>query len=215
MMADSSLLSNPKVIRWCYEPITATSLINTSNKLLLAPSVIEEFAWGNVVMGSVDLKQWTTALCQDVVREGLIKLGRRNVRSTVQKSGTIRKKKYSPDLECDEYVYEVKGRSWCTPGTAGEKILGVPLKYGEVPKLYGKPLKIVLVGYQEYEARSCFAFGDLLDGKNQTQELKESLAFFKEKNMEYVGFTDILKQIGLQPKMITVTAAINEKNEEA
>ncbi len=196
MSAGSPLLDNPKVVRWCYEPITAVSLVNTSNKLLLAPAFAEEVAWGNAVMGTVNLKQWTTTLCQNLVREGLIKLGRKNVRSTVQKSGSVRKKKYSPDLECDEYVYEVKGRSWSTPGTAGEKILGVPLKYGEVPNLYGKPLKIVLVGYQEYEARSCFAFGDLLDSDNQTQELKDSLAFFKARNIEYVAFTDILKQIG-------------------
>ena len=114
----------------------------------------------------------------------------------MQKSGSIRGKKYSPDLECDEYVYEVKGRSWSTPGTAGEKILGVPLKYGEVPKLYGKPLRIILVGYQQYEAQSCFVFGDLLDSDNQTQELKDTLAFFKLRNIEYVAFTDILKQIG-------------------
>ncbi len=112
------------------------------------------------------------------------------------KKSSIRDKKYDPDLESDEYVYEVKGRSWCTPGTAGEKILGVPLKYGELPRLYKKPLQIILVGYQEYEAKEKFAFGDLLDKNNQTSELQESLAFYKEHNIEYVAFTDILKKIG-------------------
>ncbi|OGI57311.1 hypothetical protein A3B85_00285 [Candidatus Nomurabacteria bacterium RIFCSPHIGHO2_02_FULL_37_13] len=99
-------------------------------------------------------------------------------------------------MECDDYIYEVKGRNWSTSGTAGEKILGVPLKYGELPNLYKKPLQIVLVGYQEYEARQGFAFGDLLDKNNQTSELKESLAFYKEHEIEYIAFTDILKKIG-------------------
>lgn len=61
-----------------------------------------------------------------------------------------------PDLECDDYVYEIKSRTYSTSGTAGEKILGVPLKYSEVPILYGKPLKIILVAYQEQEAVNKF-----------------------------------------------------------
>ena len=123
------------------------------------------------------------------------------MRRAAQNKSTLREKRYSPDLECDKYVYEVKGRNWTTTGTAGEKILGVPLKYGEVPHLYKKPLQIILVGYQEYEAKKGFAFGDLLDKNNQTEELQESLAFYKERDIEYVAFTDILEKIGLpKPK---------------
>lgn len=150
------------------------------------------------MIGEENSKQWTTKLCEEVVREALIRLGRKNVRNTDKKKSTLRNKKYDPDLECDEFVYEVKGRGWNTPGTAGEKILGVPLKYGEVPRLYGKPLKIVLVGYQEYEAREHFAFGDLLDSSEQTEELTETLKFHQEHNIEYVAFTNILKQIGFE-----------------
>ena len=130
--------------------------------------------------------------------EGLIRLGRKNVRKTTPRKSTLRDKKYHPDLECDDYVYEVKGSNWCVTGTAGEKILGVPLKYGEVPRVYDKPLQIILVGYQEYEAKEGYAFGDLLDKENQTQELQDSLAFYKEHDIEYVAFTDILKRIGLK-----------------
>jgi len=194
---NSKLLNNPEVIKWCYQGITDISLKNTESEKKLKIVKEEEKQWGNKVMGTIEGKQWTTLLCQNLVKEALIKLGRKNVRSTTAKKGSLRNKKYDPDLECDDYVYEVKGRSWCNPGTAGEKILGVPLKYGELPHLYKKPLKIVLVGYQEYEAREKFAFGDLLDKNNQTQELKESLAFFKEQEIEYVAFTDILKAIGL------------------
>ena len=193
-----NLLNNPKVIKWCYEGITDTSLKNTESEKKLRESKEIEKEWGNKMIQTIGGKQWTTTLCQNLVMEAFIKLGRKNVRRTESKKISIRNKKYNPDLECDDYVYEVKGRSWCTPGTAGEKILGVPLKYGELPRLYQKPLQIILVGYQEYEAREKFAFGDLLNKNNQTLELKKSLAFYKEHEIEYVAFTDILKKIGLK-----------------
>lgn len=197
MNKNDDLIRNLEVIRWCYEGITDVSLKNTESEEKLKESKEIEKKWGNDIMHTTDGKQWTTRLCQEVVKEALIKLGRKNVRATTAKKSSLRDKKYDPDLECDDYVYEVKGRSWCTPGTAGEKILGVPLKYGELPRLYKKPLQIVLVGYQEYEAREKFAFGDLLDSKNQTPELTESLAFYKEQHIEYVAFTDILKKLEL------------------
>jgi hypothetical protein len=172
--------------------------MNTESSKNLEESKKIEQDWGNKVIKTIGGKQWTTVLCQELVMEALIKLGRKHVRKTKPMQSSLRDKSYDPDLECDDYVYEVKGRSWTTPGTAGEKILGVPLKYGELPRLYKKPLQIILVGYQEYEAREKFAFGDLLDSKNQTKELHESLAFYKEQEIEYVAFTDILKKIGFK-----------------
>lgn len=195
MRFNQSLLDNQSVINWCYKPLTKFSLMNTSDEKKLKPANNQEKEWARSVIGGVG-NQWTTLLCQELVREALIKLGRKNVRSTTKKRGSIRDKSYSPDFECDEYVYEVKGRSWTTPGTAGEKILGVPLKYGEIPSLYHKPLRIVLVGYQEYEARNGYAFGDLLNPDIQTSELSGSLEYFKEHNIEYVGFTDLLNELG-------------------
>lgn len=190
------LLNTPKVIQWCYEGITDFSLKNTSNGEKLKISKKIEDIWGDKVVSGTGGGQWTTALCQDLVMEALIYLGRKNVKKAKPKQSSVREKSYQPDIECDDYVYEVKGRNWSTSGTAGEKILGVPLKYGELPNLYKKPLQIILVGYQEYEARQGFAFGDLLDKNNQTKELQDSLAFYKEHDIEYIAFTDILKKIG-------------------
>lgn len=193
------LLDNLEVIKWCYEGITDNSLRNTTDKRKLAISKKIEDEWGNQIIREKNNGQWTTRLCEGVVKEALIQLGRKNVsNTTTSKRSSLRDKKYNPDLECDDFVYEVKGRSWNTSGTAGEKILGVPLKYGEVPRLYKKPLQIILVGYQEYEAREGFAFGDLLDRGNQTRELQDSLAFYKDHEIEYVAFTDILGKIGLK-----------------
>jgi hypothetical protein len=194
-MKKLKLLENKEVIRWCYEPVTDFSLVNTTDDKKLKSANKIEKNWARSVIGGAG-NQWTTKLCQDLVKEALIKLGRKNVTSSTSMQSSIRTKKYSPDLESDEYVYEVKGRSWSTAGTAGEKILGVPLKYGELPNLYKKPLRIILVGYQEYEARNGYAFGDLLNKDIQTKELKDSLRYFKEHYIEYIGFTDILKEIG-------------------
>jgi hypothetical protein len=191
-----NFLNNSEVIKWCYIGITDLTLKNTTDSKKLKKYKELEDAWGNKIIQQEKNGQWTTLLCENLVMEALIKLGRKNVRKTQQMKSSVRNKKYSPDLECDEYVYEVKGRNWSTSGTAGEKILGVPLKYGEIPSLYKKPLQIVLVGYQEYEAREGFAFGDLLDSNNQTKELHDSLAFYKEHGIEYVAFTDILNKIG-------------------
>ena len=190
------MLKNKEIIKWCYEGITEYTLVKGSNKELLKNANDIEKAWGNKLMGTQDGSQWTTVFCQNLVKEALEKLGRKNVRTTTAKQASLRKKRYDPDLECDDFVYEVKGRSWTTSGTAGEKILGVPLKYGEVPNLYHKPLKIVLIGYQEWEARNSWQFGDLLDSGNQTPELKEALEYHKKHNIEYVGFTDMLKELG-------------------
>lgn len=190
------LLDNPEVIHWCYEGITEKTLAQTNKQEDLKIAKKQEDKWGDLVTSGNGGGQWTTKLCQDLVREGLTKLGRKNVKMAESMKSSVREKGYKPDLECDEYVYEVKGRNWSTTGTAGEKILGVPLKYGELPRLYKKPLQIILVGYQEYEAKQGFACGDLLDKNKQTPELQESLAFYKEHEIEYVAFTDILKKIG-------------------
>ena len=114
------LLDNPKVIKWCYEGITDISLKNTENEKDLKESKEIEKEWGNRVIQTKDGKQWTTVLCQDLVMDALIKLGRKNVKKAESVKSSIRDKDYQPDLECDDYVYEVKGRSWCTGGTAGE-----------------------------------------------------------------------------------------------
>lgn len=192
------LLNNLEVIKWCYEGITDVSLKNTNNQEKLKASKKAEDKWGDKIVGGNGGGQWTTNLCQDIVKEALICLGRKNVKKAKSIQSSVRSKAYQPDLECDDYVYEVKGRNWSTTGTAGEKILGVPLKYGELPSLYKKPLQIILVGYQEYEARKGFAFGDLLNKNDQTKELQDSLAFYKDHDIEYVAFTDILKKIGFK-----------------
>lgn len=95
-----------------------------------------------------------------------------------------------PDREADDALYENKARTYCTSGTAGEKILGVPVKYCECPRLYGKRLYIVCMGYQEDEARDTFSVFN-----PQSKERQDFIAFYKEKKIEYLKATDLLLQI--------------------
>ena len=194
-MSQYKYLDNKEVIRWCYEGVTEYTLALGTDRHRLAVANKEERRWGNEIMGTIDGNQWTTLLCQDMVKEALTAMGRKNVRPAMPVRSSIREKTYRPDLVCDEYVYEVKGRSWTVTGTAGEKILGVPIKYGEVPRLFDKPLQIILVAYQEYEARKAWGFGDLLNNAEQTEALRDVLHYHSKHNIEYIGFTDILKGI--------------------
>jgi hypothetical protein len=100
-------------------------------------------------------------------------------------------KKLLPDFEGNDGLYENKARTFTTSGTAGEKILGTPLKYCECPRLYNKPLYIVCMGYQEQEADKIF---DLFTPKSR--ELKSLLGFYENNlKIKYVKATDLLKQI--------------------
>lgn len=110
---------------------------------------------------------------------------------------------FKPDLETDKYIIEVKTRNWTTSGTAGEKVLGVPRKYMDVPILYGKPLLIILVGYQEYEYSSNGKLDifsndinyEIQDEKKKELEKRKKIYndFIKSMNIHFVKFSDIIK----------------------
>ena len=96
------------------------------------------------MIGQENNGQWTTKLGEQLVYD-ILNLKGENPRKPVRKGG------FEPDWETDEYIYEVKTSNWWVSGTAGEKVLGTWIKYQDIPKLYGKPLKIVCVAYQEWE----------------------------------------------------------------
>jgi hypothetical protein len=89
-------------------------------------------------------------------------------------------------------MYEVKTRNWTTTGTAGEKVLGVMYKYSDIPDLYGKPLKIVCVAFQEYELTNgpTKIFGDELSDRK-----KAYLELAKTQDIEYMKFSDLVASI--------------------
>lgn len=190
------LLENKEFIKWCESWITKETLVTTSNPNVLKPFAKIESDWWNLLKEWKWKISWTWPLCQNATKEILIYLWYKNVRQARKLKSSNSKKSYEPDLECDEFVWEVKGRSWTTTWTWWEKILWTPLKYSEIPRLYWKPLKIVCVWYQEWEAKNWFACWNLINPEERwTEELQKMLILFKKLYIEYVWFTDLLKKL--------------------
>ena len=135
-----------------------------------------EKKWGNSIIGQINNGQWTTKLGETLVYVVLSILGE-NPLKPISING------YQPDWESDNYIWEVKTSNWWVDGTAGEKVYGSPLKYAEVPELYGKPLIIVCVAYQEYE----FTHGNTpIFGDKVRPKTAEFLKFYESNQISFV-----------------------------
>jgi len=148
----------------------------------------EEKLWGNKMLNKTKItKQWTTLLGEKIVFDVLKLLGHTNVHTNTKKQDT--NKDIVPDIETDCGIFEVKTRNWKTEGTAGEKVFGVPFKYSSVPRIYGKPLFIVLVGAQEIKDNTPEIFS------MPTPEKKKIIEFYESMNIYFIKFTDLLKKL--------------------
>ena len=166
-------------VEWALKPWPNGLTYTGISKQEREQAKIQETEFGQRVIGK-NVKQWTTALGEGLVYDVLTTQGY-HPRKPAIKSGVL------PDWETDEFMVEVKTRTWTTTGTAGEKVLGTMYKYAEVPRIYNKPLKIICVGYQEWENThgklSNRIFGTLSEEKQRFLELAKSL------NIEYVPFS--------------------------
>ena len=140
-----------------------------------------EVSWGSSMINSINNKQWTTKLGEELVRDVLINRGKNPIRP-------VGRAHFRPDWETDEFIYEVKTRTWTTSGTAGEKVLGTPYKYADIPILYGKPLKIVCVAYQEHE----FSSGNTRIFNTSSPRQQQILEMWKNLGIEYMKFSDLV-----------------------
>lgn len=145
----------------------------------------KEKKWGNEMIGQTNNGQWTTLLGEKLVYD-VLQLRGENPRKVVRRDG------FEPDWETDEYMYEVKTSNWWVSGTAGEKVYGTFIKYQNIPELYGKPLKIVCVAYQEEELTNGKTkyFGD-----NITEKTQGALDMAKSWGIEYIRFSDLVSPI--------------------
>jgi hypothetical protein len=176
---DLKYLSKQNVVEWVLgDPKFVKSL--TKEK---------EDKWGRELIG-YNTNQWTTRLGENVLKEILLLSGDSPERIQSPLKG-INSKKLIPDFETKNGLYENKARTYQTTGTAGEKILGTPLKYCECYRLYKKPLHIICMAYQEKEADESF---HLFDPKSA--ELKKLLNFYEEEfKIKYVKASDMLKKL--------------------
>ncbi len=174
------LLRNKEVVQWIHGDLSFlkghTSLKDLENK------------WGRKVLKSIrgDLKlkgAWSGKMGEHLLEEVCELNG-------IECNRPVKKKNHCPDLETEQFIWEVKTSTYGTKGTANEKILGTPIKYRNIFNLYDKPLRIVCVANAEKE--SIHKYGNL-GGKKHDENMKKILEFYKnELNIEYVGLTDLL-----------------------
>lgn len=182
------LLRQKEVVQWLFGDTSFLPEINKKNKKTDRENNKKlEDKWGQAILKlrRPDLalnKQWTNKFGEHICEEIYKLLGK-----VVSKP--IKKEHYQPDSEIDDAIIEAKTQTFFTEGTAGEKILGCPFKYSEIPDLYGKPLKILCMGGAEKVCRE--SYGNLPGIKCSIQK-KKFLDFFRENNIEYIGASDIL-----------------------
>jgi hypothetical protein len=179
------LLKYKEVIMWLFGILTF--LPNQNNKKNY--KIIED-KWGKKMLKlkrpNLKLnKQWTNLFGEYICEEIYILL-----KKSISKP--IKKKNYLPDYEIENAIIEVKTQTYYTNGTAGEKILGCPFKYCEILELYLKPLKIICVGGAEKICRE--QYGNL-DGNKCSIQKKKFIDFYKLNDIEFIGATDILKNL--------------------
>jgi len=186
------MLRNKEVIQWLVDDLSfLPSIEKTKNKSkdeLRYKNLEDE--WGRQVLKSrrPDLKldkQWTNKFGEYIAEELYI-LNKTSVLKPVKKNN------YQPDLETDSAIIEVKTGTYFTSGTAGEKILGCPFKYCEIPDIYSKPLIILCIGGAEKMCRE--QYGNLA-GEKCSKQKKKFLSFFKRNRIEYKGATELLQSI--------------------
>lgn len=149
----------------------------------------DEHRWGQNILQK-NTSQWTTKLGESILFELLILQNKNPKRIKIGKVGS-NNKRLMPDFEADDGIYENKARTYKTTGTAGEKILGTPIKYSECKRLFKKPLYIVCMGFQEKEADESF---QLFDPKSK--ELKNILAFYdNELGINFIKASDLLHDL--------------------
>jgi hypothetical protein len=186
---DIILLREKSVIQWLLNDTSFLLLSEKKNKTKDTEALkLLEDKWGQDVLKKrrPDLKldkQWTNKFGEHICEE-LCML--QNKVPTKPKNMNH----YVPDIEVEDYICEAKTQTYFTNGTAGEKILGTPFKYAEIPRLYGKPLKIICMGGAEKCCRD--NYGNL-EGKETSDEKKTFLEFYKSMKITYVGASDILK----------------------
>jgi hypothetical protein len=182
------LLRQKEVIQWLNGDVSFLPGIEQKNKSADQTKLkVLEDTWGRAMLKSrrPDLKldkQWTNKFGEHICEELYMVLG-----STVTKPE--KKEHYQPDLQTEHVIIEAKAGTFHTGGTAGEKILGCPFKYADIPSLYGKPLKIVCMGGAELVCRE--QYGNL-QGVKTTVQKNKFLDFFRQHHIEYIGATDLL-----------------------
>jgi len=150
----------------------------------------KEREFGNAIIRATrngpndNTSQWTTVAAESFVAKIITTLYPERSFSRPNHDGL------KPDFETTNAFFEVKAQTWTCDGTADEKIFAVPWKYCEMVRTHNKPLFIVLVAKQEYQARKKFGmFSDNMSEGKQTM-----IKLWAKQNIYFLPFTHILKK---------------------
>jgi hypothetical protein len=155
---------------------------------------------GKKIMKSICIKdcesQWTNQFGEIIAQE-LLSL----YENTWANTPDI-KEKLKPDLETTSFIVEVKTQTYYTPGTAGEKVLGTPFKYANVPNLYGKPLIILCIGGIDKLCRIQYGnlnnlqeYEDMPVSKKIDETQEKMLDFYKNFNITFKSASDMIREL--------------------
>ena len=178
-MPNLRLLHRLDVIQWL---LMDASFLKASPRDLMAA----EKAWGVELLRTIrpdsTASNWGDVVGEEMVRE-LLRLEGQEATKPKQI------KNYRLDLETAAHMIEAKSQGIHMTGTANEKIPGVPFKYAEVPRLFGKPVRIIMVGGAEARARK----DQLLEPT--IPEKEDAVAYFAQKGFTFVGGSQILRSL--------------------
>jgi hypothetical protein len=175
------LLRQKQVIQWLFGDLSFLPEIQKKNKTTDEKTYkVLEDKWGQDMLRirRPDLKldkQWTNKFGEHLCEEIFTLLGK-------QVSKPVNKQHYQPDAEVDDAILEAKAQTFFTSGTAGEKILGVPFKYRDIPTLYSKPLLIICMGGAE---KSCREEYGTLSGSRCNETAQKLLNYYIVKKRFY------------------------------
>lgn len=183
------LLRQREVIQWLFADLSFLPEVKVSKNKTndTKKRKILEDEWGQkmLILKRPDIKksgQWTTKLGEHITEELIILLGEEPYKPKPIEG-------HEPDVGSQTCLWESKAGTYFTSGTAHEKVMGVTMKYRNVPRLYSLPLNIICLGRAEKVCREQYG---VLPGPKMDETMTMLLDAARSLHIEYVGATDVL-----------------------
>ena len=179
-LPNARLLKRLDVIQWL---IADTSFLPHQKKNELLDL---ERSWGLDLLRTIRpntkaMSNWGE-VAEEIARELLMIEGKTVMKPKIMNT-------YKLDWETAHEMIEVKSQGYHMTGTADEKIFGVPFKYADVPELFNKPVRVILMGGAEVKARN----RELLDPIKPSK--LRHVAFWTNEGFTFVGGSQILRTL--------------------
>lgn len=191
-----SFLNDMEVLKWVLgidkqndKTIRSTVKITKERRRVLNDK--EETKWGIGKCTSLATKNWTTCISENFSKELIYYLFDKKINFNKKRKICISDNPdCKPDIEIEDYIFEVKCKKWHSNGTAGEKILGTPIKYNQISDATGKYVRIILLAGQEEEAIQKYHLFDVSDFDTRNME---QLELWYNQGTQFIKGSDLIK----------------------